>query len=594
MQHYSLSQTSYQASSELYSHSGRLLDASNRYRGSMDTSSAATPLLPGETYGVYTSMSQTRLQLQHQHRQHHRTSTSSGSSLPVATTAAEYDEADQYALQLLAYRAIYVLQGAFMGMLGPALVFFSALAQEQSGLLAPVHGFGPIFAAHGGAALVMSFMSDFVLTYFTEKDYMKQLIVVLLLCSGAWYACLAPVAAATGNVGVGLYFIAKGFWTALLNITLNRCSLWIAGEKDQRRRSIVTSMNINYGLGCVLGAVVALVLTMLDIDLGYAFFGLSIMTVFPAVLVAMLPSPHSYYGRDEHQTLLSFEDPTRRVPTVPSPIVGGVFLHAQHISGSKNCNPDTYDSKNNFIILLVTIFATVLFGIQLGLSAFLYDYIGTVLTDGSRLAAAEEAGSGSTEAGSGSNQAVWQCAAMVLFWGSLTVSYVVLPRFLFHDKNLYSIVVCAVVCGASSFGLLFGAQAGLITFTVSLFLFSSALAPLFTLSIHCLTRVINEQLIRRVSSLIVFGCGMGEVFIPVLMGFFMSGQSGQANGAVAVSYIAFILAVTLVGVSGMLLGMVKARLKELPEPVDELEGNSEMGRMRAARASHGTRKHNHY
>ncbi|ETI32103.1 hypothetical protein L914_20191 [Phytophthora nicotianae] len=558
------------------------------------SSSATTPLLPSDTYVAYTSVNQTRHQLQHQHRQHHRASSSSGSSLPVVSTAAEFDEADQYAWQLLAYRTIYVLQGAFMGMLGPALVFFSDLAQEQAGLAAPVYGFGPIFAAHGGAALVMSFMSDFVLTYFTEKEFMKQLIVVLLLCSGAWYACLTPVAAATGNVGVGVYFIAKGFWTALLNITLNRCSLWIAGEKDQRRRSIITSMNINYGLGCFLGAIVALVLTKLDIDLGYAFFGLAIMTVFPAVLVATLPSPHCYYGRDEHQTLLSFEDPTRRVPTVPSPIVGGVFLHAQHISGSKNCNPDTYDSKNNFIILLVTIFATVLFGIQLGLAAFLYDYIGTVLTEDTKLAATQISGSGSVDAGNESSKAVWQCAAMVLFWGSLTVSYVVLPRFLFHDRNLYSIVVCTVVCGASSFGLLFGAQAGLITFTICLFLFSFALAPLFTLSIHCLTRVINEQLIRRVSSLIVFGCGMGEVFIPVLMGFFMSGQSGQANGAVAVSYITFILAITLVGVSGMLLWMVKGRLKELPEPVDELEGNSEMGRMRAARAGHGTRKSNHY
>ncbi|KAG3113610.1 hypothetical protein PI124_g7027 [Phytophthora idaei] len=590
MQRYSLPQSS----SEYYSRSDRLLDVSNRYRGSMESGSAATPLLPGDTYVAYTSVSQTRHQLQHPHRQHHRASSSSGSSLPVVTAAAEFDEVDQYALQLLAYRTIYVLQGAFMGMLGPALVFFSELAQEQSGLAAPVCGFGPIFAAHGGAALVMSFMSDFVLIFFTEKEFMKQLIVVLLLCSGAWYACLTPVAAATGNVGVGVFFIAKGFWTALLNITLNRCSLWIAGEKDQRRRSIITSMNINYGFGCLLGAIVALVLTKLDIDLGYAFFGLAIMTVLPAALVAMLPSPHSYYGRDEHHTLLSFEDPTRRVPTVPSPIVGGVFLHAQHISGSKNCNPDTYDSKNNFIILLVTIFATVLFGIQLGLAAFLYDYIGTVLTEGAKLAAAQMSGSGSAEAGDESNQEVWQCAAMVLFWGSLTVSYVILPRFLFHDKNLYSIVVCAVVCGASSFGLLFGAQAGLITFTICLFLFSFALAPLFTLSIHCLTRVINEQLIRRVSSLIVFGCGMGEVFIPVLMGFFMSGQSGQANGAVAVSYITFILAITLVGVSGILLWMVKGRLKELPEPVDELEGNSEMGRMRAARAGHGTRKNNHY
>ncbi|CAH0480657.1 unnamed protein product [Peronospora belbahrii] len=508
--------------------------------------------------------------------------------------AAELDEEKQYTLQLVAYRMIYILQGALMGMLGPALVFFSTLATNQSGLAAPVYGFGPIFAAHGGAALIMSFMSDFVLTYFTEKELMKQLIVVLLLCIGAWYACLTSIAAATGNVGVGVYFIAKGFLTALLNISLNRCSLLIAGEKGPRRRSIITSMNISYGLGCVLGAISALVLTKLDIDMGYAFIGLAVLTAFPVVLVAMLPSPRNYYGRDEHQTLLSFEDPTRRVPTVPSPIVGGVFLHAKHVSGSKNCNPDTYDSKNNFIILLVTIFATVLFGIQLGLAAFLYDYIGTVLIKGAKLVATETSSSSNSDVKSDNNQAVWQCAIMVLFWGSLTVSYVILPRFLFHDKNLYSIVVCAVICGASSFGLLFGIEAGLLIFMACIFFFAAALAPLFTLSIHCLTRVINEQLIRRVSSLIVFGCGMGEVFIPVLMGFFMSGQSGQANGAVAVSYITFILALTLVGVSGMLLWMVRARLKELPELIDELEGNSEMGHMRAARAGHVVRKMNRY
>ncbi|KAF4036038.1 hypothetical protein GN244_ATG11931 [Phytophthora infestans] len=119
-------------------------------------------------------------------------------------------------------------------------------------------------------------------------------------------------------------------------------------------------MIIYYGLGSLLGAIVALVLIKPDIDLAYAFFGLAIMTVFPAVL-----------------------DSKRRVPTVPSPIDGGVFLHAQHFSGSKTCNPDTYSSKNNFIIPLVTIVATVLFGIQLG-----HDCIGMVLTDGAKLAAA--------------------------------------------------------------------------------------------------------------------------------------------------------------------------------------------------------------
>ncbi|RLN60136.1 hypothetical protein BBJ29_003425 [Phytophthora kernoviae] len=411
---------------------------------------------------------------------------------------------------------------------------------------------------------------------------------------GAWYACLAPVAAATGNLGVGLYFIAKGFWTALLNIALNRCCLWVAGEKVERGRSLVTSMNVHYGLGCLLGAVLALVLMNLNMDMRIAFLGLSIATLFPAVMIAMLPSPRSYYGRDEHQTLLAFEDPTRRVPTVPSPIVGGVFLHVKHIGRSANCNPDTYDSKNNFIILLVTIFATVLFGIQLGLAAFFYGYIGHVLAESGKFSTSTSNSTSSSTTGESENsQAVWQCAIMVLFWGTLTASYAFFSRYMFHAKNLYSIMVFSVMCCLSSFGILFGADAGLVTFIICIFLFAFALAPLFTLSIHCLTRVINELLIRRVSSLIVFGCGMGEVFIPVLMGFFMSGQSGQTNGAVAVSYITFILAITLVGVSGMLLWMVKARLKELPqEPVDELEAAIVMSTTR--NIGHGVRKHNHY
>ncbi|KAF4135103.1 hypothetical protein GN958_ATG15703 [Phytophthora infestans] len=148
-------------------------------------------------------------------------------------------------------------------------------------------------------------------------------------------------------------------------------------------------MIINYGLGSLLGAIVALVLIKPNIDLAYVFFGLVIMTVCDAA---------ESYGRNEHQTLLSFEDPMRRVFTVPSPIVGGVFLHAQHINGSKTCNPDPYNSKNNFIIPLVTIFATVRFGIQLG-----HDCIDMVLTDGAKLAAAHISGSDSSEAGSESN-----------------------------------------------------------------------------------------------------------------------------------------------------------------------------------------------
>lgn len=333
---------------------------------------------------------------------------------------------------------------------------------------------------------------------------------------------------------------------------LNRCVLWVAGEKIERGRSLVTSLNFAYGFGAVLGPAIALILNAFSLELSYAFYGLAGATVIPTVIIMATASPRPLHGRDEHQTLLGFEDPTRRVPTVPSPIVGGVFLHVKHYAGSANYNPDTYDPQNNLIILMVTIFATVLFGIQLGLGAFLFDYLGHVLS----------ASSGVSPPLTPQQIYVWGCVLMLLFWAALWLSYCFFSSYMFHALNLFSIFHLSIACSLSAFGILFGAEAGFATFTVCLVFFAFALAPLFTLSIHCLTRVINELLIRRVSSLIVFGCGMGEIFIPVLMGFFMSGQSGQLYGSVAVSYMTFILTLALVGVSGTLLVMVRSKLKE--------------------------------
>ncbi|GLE06614.1 hypothetical protein PINS_up016008 [Pythium insidiosum] len=431
--------------------------------------------------------------------------------------------------------------GAFFGLLGPSLSFFSTLALTKSDLHSPVSSFGPIFAAHGGAALVMSFMSELVLNVAIEMELMKYLMAGLLVCSGAWYACLPAVAGATGSLGVSVYFIAKGVWTALINISLNRCCLWIAGDKIEDGRSLVTAMNFAYGFGTMLGPLIAWALSALGAR----------SVVVPLGVLLVLPNPRPLYGRDHHQSLLGFEDPTRRVPTVPSPIVGGVFLHVKHYGGSANCNPDTYDPLNNFIILLVTIFATVLFGIQLGLGAFLFDYIGHVL-------------GASSHALPNESIYAWGCLPHDgLLGGAVALVRLLLQVHVPRAQPLLDLPPSRSSAWSRPFGILFGTETGFACFVLTLVLFAFALAPLFTLSIHCLTRVINELLIRRVSSLIVFGCGMGEVFIPVLMGFFMGNLSGQMYGSVAVSYITFILSICLVGVSSMLLMMVRKKLAEL-------------------------------
>lgn len=160
------------------------------------------------------------------------------SSIPSMDMDDYPGDEQSFELQLFAYRFIYVLQGAFMGLLGPSLQYFSQRTATSSGLTSPVSSFGPIFAAHGGAALLMSFVSELVLNVAIEMSLMKYLMVGLLLASGGWYACLPPVAAASGSLGVCIYFIAKGVWSALLNISYVHRALSQCNGRDSVARDV--------------------------------------------------------------------------------------------------------------------------------------------------------------------------------------------------------------------------------------------------------------------------------------------------------------------------------------------------------------------
>nr|CCA27360.1 transmembrane protein putative [Albugo laibachii Nc14] len=479
---------------------------------------------------------------------------------PIESNIAQPDES--FDVQILSYQFIYVLQGMFLGLLGPSLGYFSVQASYVSKIQSPVASFGPIFSAHGGAALMMSFMSELIISSFIKQDRVKLLLLLLLACSSIWYALLTTLAGYGGSLGVSIYFIAKGFWSSLLNISISRCCLWITGEKIENGRRLITSLNIAFGIGTIFGSILALILLCFSIELLYAFYGLAVLTLIPAGILLCFPTPKSGTYQNEQEPLLHLEDPTRVISTVPSPIVGGVFLPIKHYEGSIDSNPDDYDPASNFIVLMVTILATTLFGIQLGLGAFLYDYIAHVLTssshpwinvyDNSQYILDHDSSLSLNE---------WCALLMTIFWAALASSYTMFSMYPFRCIHTIYVLLLSVVCMVSSFGLLLGIELGLPSFILCLVTFAFALSPLFTLSNYCLTRVINEALIRRVSSLIVFGAGMGEVFIPVLMGFFMGEYSGQMYGAVAVSYITFILSICLVGESSILLYMVKKKLR---------------------------------
>lgn len=137
---------------------------------------------------------------------------------PINHNIVQPDES--YEAQILSYQFIYMLQGMFLGLLGPSLGYFSVKASYVSKIQSPVASFGPIFSAHGGAALMMSFMSELILSSFIKKERVKLLLLLLLGGSSIWYALLTSLAGYGGSLGVSIYFIAKGFWSSLLNISL--------------------------------------------------------------------------------------------------------------------------------------------------------------------------------------------------------------------------------------------------------------------------------------------------------------------------------------------------------------------------------------
>lgn len=225
------SQSSRRSSNQSALSTGSSYSNDQSFRASSGFQSRPAPLFGGDSSDLTTIGNTDRRSLgavsgesYQQYRHHQKDQTSmlhleSSLSSILSMDDDMHDDEQSYELQLFAYRFIYVLQGAFMGLLGPSLQYFSQLAFTTSGLISPVSSFGPIFAAHGGAALLMSFVSELVLNVTIEMSLMKYLTIGLLLASGAWYACLTPVAAASGNLGVCIYFIAKGVWCALLNIS---------------------------------------------------------------------------------------------------------------------------------------------------------------------------------------------------------------------------------------------------------------------------------------------------------------------------------------------------------------------------------------
>ncbi|RLO04061.1 hypothetical protein DYB28_007162, partial [Aphanomyces astaci] len=362
------------------------------------------------------------------------------------------------------------------------------------------------------------------------------------------------------------------------NVTINKCAAWTTAGNEATTRRVVNSLNGAFAVGTVLvrvgipcsfhvltcffvqGPILGIIQRQAKLELEYLFIMVGSLTLLAAFFIYLTDCPYpsgeesaSLLGYDASSSLsqtrlytypihscIRFEEDLRSVPPVlPSPISGSVFLHVKHDLGAANLNPDSYDPEANFIVLLVMIIATLFYGIQMGLAAFLFQYLEFVMA-----------------LGYGANLHSICCSIMCVFWLALALSYSLFTSCLFeHMKSLgwlfFLNVLCVVTMAGVIFGQnLFGPDYVVAALTFHLVLFAVFISPLFTATIQGLTNVVNPDLLARVSSLLVFGCFCGEAFIPVLMGFFMGDYSGSGFGAGTIVYITFALTITMMTTTG--------------------------------------------
>ncbi|OQS02000.1 transmembrane protein [Thraustotheca clavata] len=449
--------------------------------------------------------------------------------------------------QMVGYWALYLSQGAFLGSFGPAL-------QEMSSKRDSVADYNPAFALHGIAAIISAgFFGDVFIQKCMKSSLgrtsLHLLLGTLAFLLAVWYFCMPFVNQYGGHQWVTFYMVIKGFLIAISNVVINKCVAWTVSDNPQVKRRVVNSLNGAFACGTILGPLIAIAVRWTKLQLVYLYGALAAIALVGSILIYATECPQP--SGEEAASLLRNEDDLISVPpTLPSPISGGVFLHVSKDLGTATINPDSYNPTSNFIVLLVMLIATLYTGIQVGLAAFLFQYVESVMP---------------LSVGYATHAAC--CIIMFLFWGALAVSYALFTRYLFTKLQPLHFFLLAVLCVLSVVSMFYcqdyyGPENGIYALTISIVCYATFISPLFTGSVQTLIEFVSDDLLARVSSLLVFGCFCGESFVPVLMGFFMGSYSGSAFGPSAIVYITFVMTVMLMLVSGLLMYMGNKRIAE--------------------------------
>lgn len=457
--------------------------------------------------------------------------------------------------QLLSYASIYFVQGLLLGCIGPSLRELAL----QSG--SNVAAFGPMFSAQGLGALFSAVFTDKLISS------VQDTYIVLIPCAfGFALSLLAiPYVAVYGNVAFSLLFFFKGIVVALSNVCINRCCACIYTHDPRQSTKLQHILYGSFGIGTAFGPLLVLAILESDIDIHWVYHALAISQGLAMLAVAATDVPSVVLvreGANESVSLLSSSKSTTEVlnypPALPSPISGGIFLHikttsfksSQHSETEKldedDNEMDVYDPTASFIVLLATFMATCTCGIQFSLAAFLFEYVRSRVKDSDN----------DTDLFVPwiHRRSFWiSSVSMSVFWLSLWSGYFVIRSAskLARRPGL-TLVVQAMACAVSSCLVLYRPD-DMVRSALGLIMYGLMLSACFTNCLEVLHRSLRRALQHRMSSMIIFGAGCGEIFLPMLSGFFMGGYSGAMFGTIAVLSITCILSIAMFGLSLLLL-----------------------------------------
>ena len=263
------------------------------------------------------------------------------------------------------------------------------------------------------------------------------------------------------------------------------------------------------GVGIICGPI----LTYVSTDNEMIFYTLSALHALCALRAALLPLPRESCSSIRSETSRLLQD---YPSAMPSPIIGSVFLTLQETSREEGgCS---YDPQGTWLVMLGTFLATWSVGVQFGLGAFLTAYLIEQWKVSLNTALLWTSG-------------YWSAAVVgyTFAWALRHINLVSSTTSLFLSSCL-SLVAAIVMMQNNHIS------------PVALLVFGVAWNGCFPTALHVLREHVPIFLQRRMPSLIIFGAACGEMFVPLVMGFFMGSNSGAQFGTMAVWYITSVLA----------------------------------------------------